>query len=455
MPPWMRNHRHAIVATLVLLIGLVGCQKGSKDNKDNKDKPAAGSNQGSGQGSGPGSGQGSGGMSAPVTPPKDIDSKDILARTETSPEVYVKHVLLGWKDLAAARHGQLDPRAAKRSNEEAAKLAQDLAAKLKADPDSIDALVKENGEDPGAKSGDPYIVKVDTPFVPEFKNLSIRLKEKEVGIVKTSFGYHVIERVAKPPPDPLESADILARTPEAGPVQVQHVLVGWKDAPAAQAGRADKRALERTKEDADKLAKDLLAKVRANGDMVKLMKEFSEDPGSKDTGKPYEVAATTQFVEGFKNLALRLKMNEAGLVKTPFGWHIIKRVPPPPPPPPDPLETVDILKRKPETGKIKVKQILLGWKDVHIEDERPKNRDRKTLEKLVKDTVAKLKKGDKIEPIAAEISEDPGSKAGIAVDISPETNTIPPVKNMALRLKVGEVGIAKTDFGIYIIQRIE
>ena len=452
MPPWMRNHRHTIVATIVLLFGLVGCQKGSKDNKDNKDKPTAGSNQGSGKGSG----QGSGGMSAPVTPPKDIDSKDILARTETSPEVYVKHVLLGWKDLSAARHGQLDPRAAQRTNEEAAKLAQDLAAKLKADPDSIDALVKEHGEDPGTKSGDPYIVKTDTPFVPEFKNLAIRLKEKEVGIVKTAFGYHVIERVGKPAPDPLESADILARTPEAGPVQVAHVLIGWKDAPASQAGRVtDKRALERTKEDADKLAKEVLAKVRANGDMAKLMKEYSEDPGTKDTGKPYEVSATTQFVEGFKNMALRLKMNEAGLAKTQFGWHIIKRVPPPPPPPPDPLETVDILKRPAGTAKIKVKQILLGWTEAHSVDERGSKRDRKTLEKLVKDTVAKLKKGDKIEPIAAEISEDPGSKAGIAVDISPETNTIPPVKNMALRLKVGEVGIAKTEFGMYIIQRIE
>ncbi len=450
MPPWMRNHRHAMVATIVLLIGLVGCQKGSNDNKD---KPAAGSNQGSGQGSGPGSGKGSGGVSAPVAPPKDIDSKDILARTETSSDVYVKHVLLGWKDLTG--RGPHDPRAAKRTNEEAAKLAQDIAAKLKADPDSIDAVVTESSEDPGRVTGEPYNVKTDAPFVPEFKNLALRLKEKEVGIVKTAFGYHVIERVPKPPPDPLESADILARTPEAGPVQVQHVLVGWKELAQALGARADKRALERTKADADKLAKELLDKVRANADMAKLMKEYSEDPGTKDTGKPYDVSATTQFVEPFKNLALRLKLNEAGIVKTPYGWHIIKRIPPPPPPPPDPLETVEILKRKPETGKIKVKQILLGWKDVHIEDERPKNRDRKTLEKLVKDTVARLKKGDKIEPIAAEISEDPGSKAGIAVDVSPETNTIPPFKNMALRLKVGEIGIVKTEFGIHIVQRIE
>jgi parvulin-like peptidyl-prolyl isomerase len=449
----MRNYRHTIVATVVLLISLAGCQGGSKDHPD---KPANGSNQGSGQGSGPGSGQGSGpGAKAPAAPAKDIDSKDILARTEASPEVYVKHVLIAWKELEAAHRGHLDPRAAKRSNAEAAALAREIAAKLKADPDAIDALCKESSEDPGSRTGDPYIIKTDTPFVPEFKNLSLRLKEKESGIVKTMYGYHVIERVAKPPPDPLESVDILARPPEAGPVQVQHVLIGWKDTPSAQAGRAEKRAMERTKADADKLAQELLGKVRANADMAKLMKEYSEDPGTKDTAMPYDVSATTQYVEGLKNLALRLQVNEAGLVKTPFGWHIVKRIPPPPPPPPDPLDSVAILKRKPEPGKVKVKHILLGWTAVHVEDERAKKRDRKTLEKLVKNTVAKLKKGDKIEPLAALLSEDPGSRAGIAIDVTPETNFTPPFKNMALRLKVGEVGTVKTDFGIHIIQRIE
>jgi len=447
----MRNHRHTAVAILVLLIGASGCQKASKDNKDGKDKPTVGSNQGSGLGATTGSGAG---MSPPPPPAevKDIDSKDILARTETAPVVSVKHVLLGWKELAG-HGGAADPRAAKRTNAEAAALAQDIAAKLKANPDSIDALVKEHSEDPGSLSGDPYDVKADTPFVPEFKNLALRLKEKEVGIVKTQFGYHVIERVPPPPPDPLESADILARPPEAGPVQVQHVLIGWKDAPAAKGGRADKRAMDRTKADADKLAKEVLDKVRAKGDMAKLMKEFSEDPGSKDNAKAYDVAADTPMVEPFKNLSRRLKLNEAGLVKSPFGWHIIKRVPPPPP---DPLESADILKRAPETTSAKVKHILLGWTEVHAEDERGKKRDRQALEKLVKETVAKLKKGDKIEPLMAELSEDPGSaKSGITYDVSPDAGLVPPFKNLSLRLKKGEVGVVKTDFGIHIIQRTE
>ena len=158
--------------------------------------------------------------------------------------------------------------------------------------------------------------------------------------------------------------------------------------------------------------------------------------------------------EQFKKLALRLKLGEAGMVKSPLGWHIVKRVPPPPP---DPLESSAILKREPVTATAKVKHILLGWKDVHPpDDEKAAKRDRATLEKLVKDTVAKLTKGAKIEPLMSELSEDPGSaKTGTSYDVTPTAGLVAPFKNLSLRLKVGEVGVVKTDFGIHIIQRTE
>src|SRR5678816_1179787 len=116
---------------------------------------------------------------------------------------------------------------------------------------------------------------------------------------------------------------------------------------------------------------------------------------SKDTGKAYDIDEKTQVgpLENFKKLTLRLKDGEVGVVKSPLGFHIVKRVKEPPPPPPDPLESADILKREPTTKKAKVKHILLGWKEVNTgDDERAKKRERKDLEKLVKDTVAKLKK---------------------------------------------------------------
>jgi parvulin-like peptidyl-prolyl isomerase len=394
---------------------------------------------------------------APAAPAIDIDSKDILARPANPGPVDVKHVLIGWKDLGAAYHGQMDPRAAARTNAEAATLAMDIYQQLRAKPDEIDNLVQKVGEDPGAKGGDPYTVDANAQFVPEFKKLALRLQPKEVGIVKTNYGYHIIERIPPPPPDPLESADILARpaTTEGLPVSVQHVLISWKDVLAAkQGGKLDPRAQNRTKEDADKLAKETLDKARGGADFGKLMKDVSEDPGSKDTGRSYEVDADGAGPTAhFEQMAMRLKVGEVGIAKTGFGWHVMKRVPPPPP---DPLDSQDILKRTTVADKVKVKHILLGWKDVHAKDPRGIARSREDLEKLVKDTVAKLQKGDKIEPLMASLSEDPGSaKTGEAYDVSPTAQLVPPFKNLSLRLKVGEVGVVKSDFGIHIIQRTE
>ena len=451
----MKLHRF-VVAALAAALALSGCEK--KPSKFEKPAPStannppvmapAGDQQGSDQ-TAPRV------PDAPTKPAIDIDSKDILARTETAKEVFVKHVLLGWNELAAVYGPQMDPRAKGRDNAAAAALAQKLAAALRAAPDSIDALVKEHSEDPGAKTGEPYEVNEATKFVPEFKKLALRLKEKEVGLVKTQFGYHVIERVAPPALDPLEPAAILARAAEPGSVRVQHVLIGWKDAPAASQRPLDPRAATRTKADADKVASTVLAKINAGGDMAALMKEFSEDPGTKENGKDYEINENTPFVEPFKKLSLRLKIGEAGMIRSPFGWHVIKRMAPPPP---DALDSADILAREPVTKIAKVKHILLSDSKTGRPDGDPrgKKRTRAELEALIKKTVAALNAKGKIEPLMAELSEDPGSaKTGTSYDVSPDASLVEPFKALGLRLKVGETGVVKTDFGFHIIQRTE
>src|SRR5688572_8835649 len=97
----MRNHRHAVLARLVLPLGLsIGvlgaCQKGSS-----KDQPASGSGSGSATATAASTGSAGSAAGSAASPDKVIDSTDILGRTETSQEVHVKHVLLGWKELAA------------------------------------------------------------------------------------------------------------------------------------------------------------------------------------------------------------------------------------------------------------------------------------------------------------------------------------------------------------------
>jgi parvulin-like peptidyl-prolyl isomerase len=354
----------------------------------------------------------------------------------------------------------LDPRAAKRSNAESAALALEIAGKLKANPDAIDDLVKQYSEDQGsASTGEPYTVKESSRFVDGFKNLSLRLKEKEVGIVQTAFGYHVIERVPPPPPDPLESADVMARSPETGVMHLQQIVISWKDTMFAKSPQGDPRSKDRTKADADKLVKEVMDKARApKGDMIALAKQYSEEPDAKNTGgRLIDITADTPVNEQFDNLkklAVRLKVGEIGAVKSSLGWHILKRVPPPPP---DSLESAAILKREPQTQSAKVKHILLGWTAVHAPgDTKGEKRDRPALEKLVKDTVAKLTKGAKIEPLMAELSADPGSSGdGKSYDVTPTAGLVQPFKDLSLRLKVGEVGVVKSDFGIHIIQRVE
>ncbi|HTL36440.1 MAG TPA: peptidylprolyl isomerase [Kofleriaceae bacterium] len=437
----MRN----VLLALLLVAVAVGCEQKKSKLDDFADQPHGGK----------------------VGDAIDIDSKDILNRKESASNVWVKHILIAWKDLDGVYQGHMDKRAQARTNEEAVTLARDLYQQLRAKPDKIDELVKEHSEDPGSASGDPYQVKAETQFVPEFKALALKLKEKEVGIVRSKYGYHVMERVAAPAPDPLESADILARPAETGQVNVQHVLIGWKDTPAAKAGRVDDRAKNREKAEADKIATEVMTKAKAGEDFKGLMKQYSEDPGSKDDGRVYPVAPDAPMVEPFKDLSLRLKMGEVGMVKSPFGWHVIKRVeaapPPPPPPPPapekpDPLDSADILKRAPTTKTAEVKHILLGWKDQAGggDDPRGQKRDRATLEKQVKELVARLKKGEKIEPLMKEFSEDPGSaEKGSSYPVDENAAMVAPFKNLSLRLNVNEVGVVKSQFGIHIIQRVK
>jgi hypothetical protein len=252
----------------------------------------------------------------------DIDSKDILDRKESADVVQVKHVLIGWDALDKVYNGRMDPRAQKRTNADAAKLAKEIADKLRKDPDSIDALVKEHSEDPGSQSGEPYEVKADAPFVPEFKALALHLKEKEVGIVKTRFGYHVMERVLPPPPDALESADILKRVPVTQKARVKHILLGWKD---NNGGGDDARGKARDRAALEKLVKETIGKLQKGEKIEALMTSISEDPGSAKSGDAYPVTPDAGLVEPFKNLSLRLKPGEVGAVKTDFGIHIIQR----------------------------------------------------------------------------------------------------------------------------------
>lgn len=75
----------------------------------------------------------------------------------------------------------------------------------------------------------------------------------------------------------------------------------------------------------EKLANEVLAKVKAGEDFAKLAKTYSEDPGSKVNGGDLGYFGKGVMVPEFEKTAFSLKKGEvSGLVKSDFGYHIIK-----------------------------------------------------------------------------------------------------------------------------------
>jgi peptidyl-prolyl cis-trans isomerase C len=73
-------------------------------------------------------------------------------------------------------------------------------------------------------------------------------------------------------------------------------------------------------------AKDIIAQLAKGGDFVKLAKDNSEDPGSKDNGGDLGFFSSDMMVPEFYGAAAQLKAGEVSKepVKTQFGWHVIK-----------------------------------------------------------------------------------------------------------------------------------
>ena len=88
----------------------------------------------------------------------------------------VKHILI--------------PVTAEMSDKEALAKAKEIARK--ATPENFDSLIAENDNDPGQQD-EGYFVTEDTNFVPEFKEMALKLEKNEISEpVKTSYGYHII-----------------------------------------------------------------------------------------------------------------------------------------------------------------------------------------------------------------------------------------------------------------------
>ena len=131
---------------------------------------------------------------------------------------------------------------------------------------------------------------------------------------------------ATPAASSVISSDILAREPVANTATVKHILISWRDLADSFGGHLDSRAAKRSKADAEDEVRSLVKQLQDGADFDALMKAHSEDVGSAMSGRAFTVTPDAQLVIEFRQLSLRLKPGEFGVIQSDFGFHIIKRV---------------------------------------------------------------------------------------------------------------------------------
>jgi len=129
------------------------------------------------------------------------------------------------------------------------------------------------------------------------------------------------------PPDdtPLgrAAAAVLARPEQAvDHVKLQHVLLAFVGAMrGSESGH--------TMEEARALTSEVLARARAGEDFTALMQKYSGDDGPGIYVLTQDDRDT--YAKSFGDVGFRLQVGEIGVapyhhVKSPFGWHVIKRI---------------------------------------------------------------------------------------------------------------------------------
>jgi len=102
--------------------------------------------------------------------------------------------------------------------------------------------------------------------------------------------------------------------------KAKHILIPTIDPDTMQEKSPEEQ------EDASKLAKEIYDRVQSGEDFDKLMKEYSEDPGLKESPDGY-VFRDGEMVKEFEEATDSIGFNQIAFCKSDFGYHIILRLP--------------------------------------------------------------------------------------------------------------------------------
>ncbi|MGB3016864.1 MAG: peptidylprolyl isomerase [Ignavibacteria bacterium] len=182
--------------------------------------------------------------------------------------------------------------------------ANDILKKLK-DGTPFEQVAFEMSEDNSAKQnyGDLYYFTAGMT-VPEFEDAVYKLKVGDYTkeIVRTPFGLHIVKLTDK--------------RKRSNGIRASHILI-----------QEQKDSLGKTVDSMAtyEKAKQVLQRIKNGEDFAAVATEVSQDPGSAQKGGDLGYFDRRRMVQPFDSVAFLLKVGEVSdLVRTPFGWHVIK-----------------------------------------------------------------------------------------------------------------------------------
>lgn len=132
-------------------------------------------------------------------------------------------------------------------------------------------------------------------------------------------------------PQPAQGGKSMPAAAEPEHIKIQHILIGYS-------GSVPGKAIKRTQEEAKTLAYELLKRAKAGEDFAALVKANTDDafPGiygmsNKGVAPRQGEYLRTKMVPAFGDAGFPLKVGEIGMAdfdpeKSPYGWHIVKRL---------------------------------------------------------------------------------------------------------------------------------
>jgi len=130
-------------------------------------------------------------------------------------------------------------------------------------------------------------------------------------------------------------------------VHASHILLGFKGAQRSKATR--------TKEEAKKLAEELVIKAQKGEDFGTLAEKYSDDPSAKQNKGDLGYFVWGRMVESFQEAAYSMNPGDiSDPVESPFGFHVIKLI--------DRNENPNFKPDGYETEKMTIKRQLYGTK---------------------------------------------------------------------------------------------